>query len=308
MQANTNTARRFQSYSYATGIEFTDTRIYPARNKHTIELKVWDEPDEDGVYVVASDVAYGINEKNDRSAIQVLRCYADGCDQVAEYAWPLVSSRAFGWVIASLLGWYAGERAEVYNILEINGPGEATWNEIQSVRRMMTGGYQIRDVDEKGLKNIFRNVHNYVYSRSDAMSAGHSWQWKTNVQLKVTIMERLRDFMSNGMLRVRSMETLEEMRTMARDGDSIEAQGHNKDDRVLSMALAIRCWEDRARRGLIAKKMTRDNVAARKVLTVKDQYKMFNESQLTDFFKAKTKARIQRYQALRREQIRRGQY
>jgi hypothetical protein len=305
-QANKHTSPNYKSYSYMTGIEFADCMIFPARNRKSIELKVWEEPDEDGVYVVASDVAFGINDRNDRSAVQVLRCYADGLDQVAEYAWPLINSRAFGWVIASLLGWYAGERAEVYNILEINGPGEATWNELQSLKRQLQNGYGRKVIEEKGLQRIFRNVHNYIYNRSDAMGPGHTWQWKTNVQLKVTIMERLRDFVSNGMLRVRSIETLEEMRTVARDGDSIEAQGAAKDDRVLALALGVRCWEDRARRALLNKKLTRDAVKARKVLTVQDQYRMFNESQLEDFFKQKQRARALNYRELLRQRARRG--
>ena len=76
---------------------------------------------------MAADVAFGHSEYNDRSAVQVLRCFADGIDQVAEYAWPLIDSRQFAWVIASLEGWYAGDKSEVYRIIEINGPGEATW-------------------------------------------------------------------------------------------------------------------------------------------------------------------------------------
>jgi hypothetical protein len=305
-QASTHTSQRYKTYSYMTGIEFQDCRIFPARNKRSVELKVWDDPDEDGIYVIASDVAFGINDRNDRSSIQVLRCYADGLDQVAEYAWPLINSRAFAWVIASLLGWYAGERAQVYNILEINGPGEATWNELQSLKRQLAHGYAQKSVEEKGLNNIFRNVHNYIYNRSDAMGPGFSWQWKTNVQLKVTIMERLRDFVSNGMLRIRSIETLEEMRSIARDGDSIEAQGNHKDDRVLALALGVRCWEDRPRRALLGQKLTRDAVRARKVLTVQDQYRMFNDAQLEDFFKRKQRARVLNYRELLRQRHRRG--
>lgn len=305
-QATKHTSQRFKTYSYSTGIEFTECRIFPSVNKRSTELKVWEPPEDDGVYVIASDVAFGINEKNDRSAIQVVRCFADGMDQVAEYAWPLINSRAFGWVIASLLGWYAGDHAEVFNILEINGPGEATWNELQSLKRQLAHGYQIKDAEDRDLRNIFKNVHNYIYNRSDSMGPGHAWQWKTNTQTKVTIMERLRDFVSNGMLRVRSIETLEEMRSVARDGDSIEAQGNNKDDRVLALALAVRCWEDRARRGMLARKQTREVVRARKVLTVKDQFKMFNESQLTDFFAKKAHARVMAQRELLRQRFRRG--
>lgn len=298
--ANKYVSKKFKTYSYSTGIEFTDCQIHPAYNARSVELKIWDEPEEGSVYVVSADVAFGANEKNDRSAVQVLKCYADGVDQVAEYAWPLINSRAFGWVIASLCGYYAGDTSDVYLILEINGPGEATWNELQSLKRQMNIGYQPKAVEEKGLRNIFQNVKSYIYTRSDSMGPGHAWQFKTTNQLKVTIMERLRDFVSNGMLHVRSLETIEEMRAVTRDGDSIEAQGSKKDDRVISLALGIRCWEDRARRIMMAQKRTRDNEIARKRLTIRDQYALFNQNQITSMFEAKRKARIQAVNAARR--------
>ena len=51
----------------------------------------------------------------------------------------------------------------------------------------------------------------------------HSWHWKTNQQLKVAILERLRDFVHTDMLHVRSRDLLDEMRSITREGDSIEA-------------------------------------------------------------------------------------
>lgn len=299
-QANKYTSQKFKTYSYQTGIEFTDTMVRPAYNAKSVQLKVWEEPEEGSTYVVAADVAFGANEKNDRSAVQVMKCFADGMDQVAEYAWPLINSRAFAWVIASLLGWYAGETSDVYLILEINGPGEATWMELQSLKRQLASGYQPKPVEERGLRNIFQNVKNYIYTRSDSMGAGHAWMWQTQTRLKVSIMERLRDFVSNGMVHIRSMDTLLEMRSVTRDGDSIEAQGSNKDDRVLSMAMAVRCWEDRARRVMMAQKRTRENEIARKRLTVKDQYALFNQNQMTQFFEVKRKARVRSIRATQR--------
>lgn len=173
-------SKKFKTYHYGTGIEFTDCRIYPSPNARMVELKVWNEPEEDNAtYVIAADPAFGANEHNDRSAIQVLRCYADGCDQVAEYAWPLVNSRQFGWVIMSLCGYYGGDRQqnEIYLILELNGPGEAVWNEIQSLKSQLAYGYQPKQVEERGLRNIYQNVRNYIYNRSDSMSSGRNFHW-----------------------------------------------------------------------------------------------------------------------------------
>lgn len=288
--SNKFTSGKFKTYSYSYGTEFVLCKVYPAHNAKSVELKVWEEPDDDGVYIVAADVAFGANEKNDRSAIQVMRCYADGMDQVAEYAWPLVNSRQFAWVIASLLGWYAGDKAEMYLIIELNGPGEATWNELQRLKSDLSLGYNIKEADEKGLRRIFNNVRNYIYTRSDSMSAGRNYQWRTAPRLKVTIMERLRDFVSNMSIRIQSLDTVEEMKSITRDGDSIEAQGSKKDDRVMALAFAVRCWEERVRRTLTAQRRTRENEAARKRLTIRDQAALYSSHQLEQFFTAKRRA------------------
>jgi hypothetical protein len=42
----------FQTYMYHCGAEFADMRIYKADNVKSVEIKVWEEPDHDGVYVV----------------------------------------------------------------------------------------------------------------------------------------------------------------------------------------------------------------------------------------------------------------
>jgi hypothetical protein len=128
-------------------------RVYPAANNRSIELKVWEEPEEGSVYVVAVDPAYGANEHNDRSAIEIFKCYADGIDQVAEYASPLVRTDQFAWVIAMLMGWYGCGDNEVRYILEINGPGSAVFNELKSLRRQVENVHRKGEMDEPKTDN-----------------------------------------------------------------------------------------------------------------------------------------------------------
>ena len=115
---------------YTGGAEFTHCMVHKAPNTKSIDLKVWEEPDPDGVYVIGVDPAYGENDQNCRSAIEVIRCYADGIDQVAEYASPLVRTEQLAWVIASIMGWYgSGANSQVKYALELNGPGTAVVTE-----------------------------------------------------------------------------------------------------------------------------------------------------------------------------------
>ena len=308
-KAYANVSRKFKTYTFQTGLEFTDTKVFPAPNSRSVHLKVWDEPEPHAVYVVSADVGFGANENNDRSAIQVLRCYADGVDQVAEYANPLITTRQFAWVILALAAWYAGDAADVFLIVELNGPGYSVWDEIDKVKRDIASGYQRDAAIEKGLGDVFRNVKNYLYTRPDSMSGGKSYHWKTSPGSgpagKVRLMERLRDFFSNGMIHIRSQPTLEEMQSVARDGDSIEAQGSKKDDRVLALAFAIRCWEERVRKKLSTLKRTRENEKARRLLTVTDQARLYHANMLENVFAQKRRTRNQYEVALRRAQWRR---
>lgn len=298
-QAERFVSNKFTSWSFAPGVEFADMKVFPSANGRSTELKVWEEPASDAVYILAADPAFGANERNDRSAISVSRCYADGIDQVAEYAWPLVTTRAFAWIILAIAAWYAGDRSEVWMIIELNGPGEAVWNEILGLQRNLKRAYFASAMEEKGLKNVFRNVRNFIYTRSDSFAGGRAWQWKLTSQLKETIMEELRSQTQNFMLRIRSLSALQEMRSVTRDGASIEAQGANKDDRVLALAMTVHCWQDRVRSRLISQRRTRQYEEAKSLMTLTDKIEIFNRFQLDAFFQQQAVERRRVVRALR---------
>lgn len=301
---NTFVNPNFNSYMYSCGAEFNNTIILKAPTVKMAELKVWEEPDPDGYYVLGIDPAFGENETNDRSSIQVCRCYANGIDQVAEYASPLIKTDQLAYVIASLMGWYGkGTNAQVKYALELNGPGTAVFQSLRSLRHQLEmHSYLENAVQEQGLKDVFRNVRTYLYSRIDSMQGGAAYHIKTTAALKITFMERLRDFVSNGMFRIRSMDLVGEMKSIAREGDTIKAPGSMKDDRVLAAAFAINCWETGPKRLLMASNRTRETEVARQRLTITDQVNLYQQNQLQYFFSRKARDRM----AGQREQTRRS--
>ena len=101
------------------------------------------------------------------------------------------------------------------------------------------------------------------------------------------MMERLRDFLTNGGLILRSREAVEEMRAVTRDGDSIRAEGDDHDDRVLAVAMGILCWEQHERKPLISMGRTREFEIAKGRMSVQDQFTMLSKHQLNQFFKGK---------------------
>jgi hypothetical protein len=196
-------------------------------------------------------------------------------------------------VIATLLGYYgAGPNSQIKYALELNGPGTAVFNELRSLKSQIDSGYQRQQIEEKGLQDIFRNVRTYIFTRPDGMGAGHNYHIKTTGPLKITFLERMRDFVTNGTCKIRSIELVDEMKTVAREGDSIKAPGNMKDDRVLSASFAIHAWETGLRKMLMTQKRTREAEAARKRLSIVDQVQLFQQNQLAAFFDQKRRVRV----------------
>jgi len=301
-QTQKNVSKDFEGYTYICGVDFLHTQVFKAPNTRMLELKVWEPPKQNAVYVIGVDPAYGSNEKNDHSCIQVIRCWADGIDQVAEYDSPLIATHQLAWVIASLLGWYGGPpQADVRYILELNGPGTAVFNELNSLRRQVENVHRAPQVDEKALGNIFRNVKTYIYSRADSLGPGHNFHFKTQMQTKITLMERLRDFVHTGILHVRSLDSIEDMKGIRRDGDSIGAPDGVHDDRVVALALACEYWDTKVRPAMLNLNRTREAEAAKETANLSDRFNLLNKNMMTQFFASKTHERVM----LKRAELRR---
>lgn len=300
---------KWKGYEFLTShaTEFDQIKVLPA-NPRSTQLKVWEEPVDDAVYIIGADPAFGADEKNDRSAIQITRAYADGLDQVAEYAWPLITAENFAWVILALCGWYSGSngRNDVYAQVEVNGPGAATWATMRRVREQIALGWRSQQMAERGLENVVANVKNYIYTRMDSLGGGSAWHWKTSPETRIYTLERLKDVTTNGMLHIRSADLLEEMRAVSRDGDKIETTGNRKDDRIMSMSFCTHYWADHIRRTLIANKRTRVEEARKQMLTFRDQVGMFNDYQITAFFAQKRVVRGRNMLGAARQQWRHG--
>ena len=302
-------SKKFKSYMMLCGEEFSDMRIYRADNTRSIELKVWEDPDPDAVYVIGIDPAFGENTKNCNSAMQILRCYSDGWDQVAEYASPLTTTRHLAWALGALLGWYGAGRSEARYILEMNGPGEATFEAVRSLKFQIDNARYLdnhKQLEERGLLDVFKNVRTYLYTRPDALYAGYNYHFKTTTQQKITIMERLRDVASNGKGHIRSLAVIDEMRSISRDGASISAPGSMRDDRAIALALANYYWETRIRPNLITQRRSRNAEEAKARMSVVDQVALFNQNNLEQFFAQKRIERRDQLQIMQRNAWRYG--
>jgi hypothetical protein len=237
-------------YRYAMGVNFQDTEVLKSTERLST-LKVWEDPIDTAYYVIGADPAYGSSDWADRFCVQVFRCYSDGMEQVAEFATSELNTYQFAWVIAHLAGAYKNSTLN----LEVNGPGQAVLNEIKNLRRQAAS---MGNAMGKSLMDVYGSMSNYIWRRNDTMGGlSNSLGWLTTAATKERMMNYTKDLFERQMLDVYSVDTIEEMKTIIRDGASIEASGRNKDDRVMAMALACAAYSEQVQPQLIQRKLSR---------------------------------------------------
>lgn len=252
-------SERYRSYRYITGSEFQFTQVKPT-NAPNAELKVWEEPHGEGLYVMGADPAYGSSEWADRFALVIFRCYADRLVQVAEYCTADISTLQFAWIIAHLGGAYRN----VYLNLEITGPGGAVQNELVSLQR--TAGNI--PMGPGTLLDVMGCIRHYTWVRPDMlMSGGYSraTHFSSNQNTKKTMFNMFKDSFEVARMEIKSLELLQEMRQVTNQQGVIGAEGRAKDDRVVAAGLAHWIWAQNLRTQLVANKMSYDLVRRREL-------------------------------------------
>ena len=240
-----------EHYRYAFGQLFQDTQVLRSTER-LANLTIWEQPIDSAYYVIGADPAYGSSDWADRFCIQVFRCYADGMDQVAEFATSELNTYQFAWVIAHLAGAYKNSTLN----LEVNGPGQAVINEIRNLKRMASS---MGGPVGHGLMDVLGSMQNYIWRRNDTLGGlSNSIGFLTTSATKERMLNYMKDYFEREMMGVYSMELLEEMKSIVRDNGFLGAPGRAKDDRVIAAALAVVCFAEQVQPRLYAHKITRN--------------------------------------------------
>lgn len=243
----------FAGYICKLGKTFMDLEVVPAPENTKpadIDLRVWSEPRRGAHYCMGVDPAYGSSEKADRTVITIWRAYADKLIQVAEYATPEPSSGQAAWVMAYLAACYK----DVFINIELNGPGEAVFREIQHLKQQMRVG-QIAEVAGRiKVGSALDSMRWFLDRKVIDNSRSFAFNFKTNLAKKNTMFNQFRDSYNYEALIPRSVPLLGEMKKIFQDGDHISpaAEGKDKDDRVFAACLAHKVWADQMRASLMA--------------------------------------------------------
>ena len=259
----TNDPPPFQGYKFVLGTNIFETRMEHIREQDRIdevELKIWEEPAAEGIYVIGCDPAYGRTEWADRHAIEIYRAYADKLVQVAEWATPEVETHHCAWVLAYLAGAY---RDCMVN-LELGGPGRAILREFDQLKERVHADIYASRVRNLEWDDFLGQARWYLYHRPDSPGPGFALAFETTWRSKMELMNQIRDSFTTDILMPRSLALLDEMRTIVQTRADIapEAPGRYKDDRVFASALANRAWIDHLRTRLIHEGATYEVITA----------------------------------------------
>jgi hypothetical protein len=237
-------------YRFTMGANFEDTRLIKSTPALST-MKIWEEPVENAYYVIGADPAYGSSYWADRFCIQIFRCYADGIEQVAEFATAELNTYQFAWVLCYFGGLYKNSTLN----LEVNGPGQAVLNEIKNLKRQAAA---MGDIKGKELTDVLAHMSSYIWRRNDNFGGlSSSIGWITSQGSKERMLNYFKDLFERNMMQVYSKDLLDEMKTIQRDDGSIMASGRNKDDRVMAAGMACAAFAEQVHPVLIAMKMTK---------------------------------------------------
>jgi len=241
----------YDCFRFNLGARFEDTELTKSTER-LATFRIWEYPVQNGYYVIGADPAYGSSDWADRFCIQVYRAYADGLDQVAEFCTHELNTFQFAWIICYIAGVY---KNSVLN-LEINGPGQAVLNEMRNLKRMASA---MGGAGGKSLYDVLGHMQHYLWRRNDSLTGvSNSIGYLTTSSTKERMLNYMKDYFERGIMQVFSSELIDEMKSVVRDGGSIEAYGRGKDDRVMASGLAAVAYAEQVLPRLIQTRVTRE--------------------------------------------------
>jgi hypothetical protein len=241
---------RFRSYRYKFGMDPMEVELHECEPELG-ELRVWRNPVPGAHYALGADPAYGSSEWADSFAIQVLRCWGDKCEQVAEFATTSLNTSQFAWVICHLAGYYGATKVNI----ELTGPGDSVFQEMRNIERRRGEFANVQTATGSRLSDVLGTISYYLWRRLDSMGAGFAYQFKTSQQSKSRMMFGLQSSFELERIILHSAELLREMRGVTNIAGSIEAAGRAKDDRVIALGLAHIVWVDWLRNDLAQRRI-----------------------------------------------------
>jgi hypothetical protein len=249
----------YRGYSYSFDEKFLASRIDLVTRPEDAMLKVWEPPEDKGIYCIGIDPSGGGGGESDDHAIEVLRCYADRVVQVAEFQSNRPLTYQLAWVLAHLAGSYRDHLAN----LEVTGVGAAVLPEVRNLRQLAERGIIAGGPESEKILDYIGAIRWFLYKRPDSLGgAGNVIAWKANSDNKHQIYSELRDSLMLRRLEIRSPKLISQMQSIVEDDGWLGAgpdTGEN-DDLVTALVLAHHAWVEWRRPMLVARRYTWDSI------------------------------------------------
>jgi|694.fasta_scaffold151362_2 hypothetical protein len=181
---------------------------------------IWEYADPVKYYAIIADVARG--DGNDYSAFHVIDI--ESLTQVAEYK-SQVDTRDFANILLSV-------GSEYNNALLVVENANIGWDVIQTI---IERGYTNIHYSYKQDQGMDFTKYVDKYNRADGLVPGFSTTEKT----RPLVIERMRDFIENKVVIIKSVRLLEELRSFIWKNGRAQAMQSYNDDLVMSFAIAM---------------------------------------------------------------------
>ncbi len=211
-----------------TYFEVEDLEYYSNNIQEPIETRgfqkdywIWDYPDPSKTYMVIVDTARG--DGSDSSGVQVLETFSG--NQVAEYKGSMDNKQLSKFVISVCL-----EYNNALLIVENTGLGHATISDILDI------GYNNLYYSPKGdTLNVSQYMTQFYEYDTSKMTPGFTTSTKTRPEILLA----MRSYVKDHLIKVKSIRTVNEMRTFVWKNGKPQAQTGYNDDLVLPYSIGL---------------------------------------------------------------------
>ena len=201
------------------------------------KLIIWEEYDPDAVYILGADPSYGSNPDSDNGVITIYKCFKDCMEQVAEFADNFCDTKAYTWIMLSMIGMYHAPY-----ILEVQGPGQAILDNMDMCRRWIKQNTVTQNMTIYDYAEQYRTE--YLYKRADTFGSPGARHWVTSGAAKERLMFSFQTMVNNEEILIRSGDLVKELGTFQQDGNTLSAIDGKHDDRIIASALVNQYWNE----------------------------------------------------------------
>jgi hypothetical protein len=223
-------------YTYFISDNLKEAQIAPSAFGKLCLWEDFEDIDRKITYIIGVDPSLSLNPDSDNTCVQVIKCWADRIEQVAELAGNDIDEYHLAFIVAYLAAKYKG----MVNI-ELQGGGHGSFIIFDNLLKYIRSSHFPPDSPLEEIKSTM--FKEYLYYRRDSLTPSFAKHTYMTHQLKLRAFKGMEAELRSGRMILRSRALAEELNKIVRDGDNYSAHEGN-DDRVMALAIALLAYQD----------------------------------------------------------------